>query len=92
MTFVKKPHTYLPQVNSDAIFPKLTYKKPYFIQNQVEICAKKTNIHVYYSSGRKSWIFCFAQFYLITNLGQLSKPGTVLKSACPEVSKTVPES
>ena len=27
-----------------------------------------------------------------TNLGQLSKPGIVLESACPEDSKTVPQS
>ena len=45
-----------------------------------------------YSSVTKSSISCFAQLQPDTNLGQLSKPGTVLESARPEDSKTVPES
>ena len=38
VTFDQKLYTYLPQENSDTIFPKLTHWKPYSIQNQVEIC------------------------------------------------------
>ena len=36
-----------------------------------------------YSSGRKSLIFCFAKILL----GQLSRSGTVLESACPHSKK-----
>ena len=35
-----KIYTYLPQGNSDAIFPKLFPNKTLFVQNQVKICTK----------------------------------------------------
>ena len=44
---------------------------------------------IQYLSKESDILFCSIT---PTNLGQLSKPGTVLKSAHPEDSKTVPES
>ena len=44
---------------------------------------------IQYLSKESDILFCSITH---ANLGQLSKPGTVLKSACPEDSKTVPES
>ena len=45
--------------------------------------------HIQYLSKESDILFCSIT---PTNLGQLSKPGTVLQSACPDDSKTVPES
>ena len=49
----------------------------------------KSDVVIQYLSKESDILFCSIT---PTNLGQLSKPGTVLKSARPEDSKTVPES
>ena len=53
--------------------------------NVAKICLS----YIQYLSKESDILFCSITH---TNLGQLSKPGTVLKSAHPEDSKTVPES
>ena len=50
---------------------------------------KVMEINIQYLSKESDILFCSITH---ANLGQLSKPGTVLESARPELSKTVPES
>ena len=83
-------------LRSDACLPSCkwmimeTFCSCYHHLKQINLCkttAKEEDIQ--YLSKESDILFCSIT---PSNFGQLSKPGTDLKSACPEDSKTVPES
>ena len=57
---------------------------------EIQYWHKESDILLLVTLYHLSWIDILFCSITPTNLGQLSKPGTVSESSCPEDSKTVP--